>query len=768
MTLLAKSKDSKQNTIARTLKEHIDDCLIIFNFLKKALPRAAYISGLEDQFWDVLRVCIICHDLGKAHKEFQKLLNGQTNDWHSQRHELFSLPFIQSLPDYDKNILLLIQLTVAGHHKDFETLRSKLNYYESNFFGALETIEVVESFELSFNKNVDVKAAVEFLRSYQINTINIKAKPIRGLIHLYNKNPYRQNHEHYFQLLFLFGALKWCDHLGSAMVTELKNLVDDDFSFLALQRVTLQKKGLDFYEHQKICARISGNLMLTAPTGSGKTESALLWLQNQLNTRGQARVFYILPFTASINAMYERLAKAIGEEKGKVGMLHGKLSDYLNNFFEDLQYNSGVKKDTIRSIKEKFKSVITPIKVVTPFQLLKHLFGLKGYEQGLFEMAGAYLIFDEIHAYNPEVFAQIKVLLEFSTEHLDAKIMIMTATMPQFMKEELEKSIGHFNTVKASKKLYLDFRRHRVVLKDGLLADKLSHIKVCLQQGKKVLIVCNTVKSAQTVFRSMKGSVAENKALLLHGSFTGADRTKKEKSLMQEDILLLVGTQAIEVSLDIDYDIIFTEPAPIDALIQRFGRVNRKGGKGISDCVVFKEQNKADMHIYNPLIVVKTIEILEKVVVTNEGIIDESILQNLIDEVYDKWDKEDKKAFDDQEKYLCDALQVLSPMFKNEHSEDDFYKQFDGIKILPQCNKDVYERLLDEFDFISAESQKVQVRKGRFIGWLQSGNVKKQIHAFGKGSKINIEYYFIANKVYSSELGLLSDEEESWKTAEIF
>ncbi len=766
MTLLAKSKDSKQNLAARTLKEHIDDCLLIFDFIKTAFPAVAEISGLGEKFWELLRTAIVCHDLGKAHREFQKVLNEQPNDWNYQRHELFSIPFVEALSQTNKDCVGLLKLVVAGHHKDFEKLQRELPKYESDPFGMLDTLEEVETFEDAFKKYVDVEAALKLLSLYGISTSSPQPTSLSGLIRVYNKQPYRPEKDKYFTLMLLFGGLKWCDHLGSAMVTQLNKLSEQSFAFLSQQRRGLQQNGLDFYEHQKECAIRTGNTILTAPTGSGKTESALLWTKHQMETTGQARVFYILPFTASINAMYERLKNAMGDES--VGMLHGKLSDYLNNYFDDLQYNSTTKKASIQSLKEKYKSIITPLKITTPFQLLKHLFGLKGYEQGLFEMAGAYLIFDEIHAYSPEVFAQIKVLLQFVTKHLGAKVMIMTATMPLFLRDELEKSIGKFASVKASGKLYQDFRRHRVILKEGLLTDNLNEIKTYLQQGKKVLVVCNTVKSAQKVFQDLRDEPLVGKALLLHGLFTGADRAAKEKDLMKKGVVLLVGTQAIEVSLDIDYDIIFTEPAPIDALIQRFGRVNRKREKGICDCVIFKNHNDADKYIYNSSTIAKTILALEKIVDTNNGIIDEAILQHSIDEVYDKWDDEDKKKFDEQEKYLKDALQLLSPMFKNKHTEEDFYKQFDGIKILPQCNKDLYESLLNDFDFISAESQKVQIRKGRFMGWLQSENVKPATHAFSKGSKVNIERYFITNKVYNPELGLLSDEEESWKTAEIF
>ena len=91
------------------------------------------------------------------------------------------------------------------------------------------------------------------------------------------------------------------------------------------------------------------------------------------------------------------------------------------------------------------------------------------------------------------------------------------------------------------------------------------------------MVVCNTVKQAQNVFKELQEIVADDKAKLLHSRFILRDRERIEKEL--EDANLLVGTQAVEVSLDIDFDCLFTEPAPIDALIQRFGRINRKGEK---------------------------------------------------------------------------------------------------------------------------------------------------------------------------------------------
>ncbi len=103
-----------------------------------------------------------------------------------------------------------------------------------------------------------------------------------------------------------------------------------------------------------------------------------------------------------------------------------------------------------------------------------------------------------------------------------------------------------------------------------------------LAKGRSVLIIANNVKTVQKLYQDIKfsGSVR-----LLHSGFHKKDRNAIEKTITNEDVLkrpqLLIATQAIEVSLDIDYDIAFIENAPIDALIQRFGRVNRAGEKKI-------------------------------------------------------------------------------------------------------------------------------------------------------------------------------------------
>ncbi|GAB3800834.1 CRISPR-associated helicase/endonuclease Cas3 [Spirosoma humi] len=752
-----------------TLKKHIDDCLLIWEILQTIFPQISKLQ-LSYDFWRVLRLAVVCHDLGKGHVDFQKVLRGEPNQWRKQRHELFSLPFINGLEE-DKPVRDLIRLVVAGHHKDYEQLwlRYICDFYQSDddAFGLVGADGRLD-YEGEFRRNVREKLLIQLAADeYGVKLGNYLVQHPEQVIMSYQGQISKMNTSNpaYFELLLLFGGLKHCDHLGSARVQELLHISDEQFRFLEQKRTSLQANGADYYDHQLACASVIGNLILTSPTGSGKTESAIIWLRQQMKHFGQGRVFYILPFTASINAMYERLGKEMGEPY--VGMLHGKLSDYLYDYFDDFQYSLSQKKEKINELKDKFKTLVTPVKVVTPFQLLKHLFGLKGFEQGLFEMVGSYFIFDEIHAYSPDVFAQIKVLLQYAVKHLHVKVMVMTATMPTFLKKELEEAIGEFTEINASDSLYDQFVRHRLQLQDGLLTENLSLIRQALNAGKKVLVVCNTVKNAQLVFNELNGEV-EN-AVLLHSAFNGVDRTNHELALKrgEEDgsIKLLVGTQAIEVSLDIDYDLIFTEPAPIDALIQRFGRVNRKREKGPSPVIVFRQPNSTDRYIYPPEIVALTISAFEKIIAENEGVIEEGKLQQYIDFVYPDWQLKQKEQFDLIYDRLSVSSEKLVPMYRSKLGEEDFYKQFDGIKVLPVILQEAYIQRLSQFDFIGAESLKVQIRKNKFAQLLRENDQNLQAKVFSiekkDGSLLEIKY-FILTKKYDSQLGLIYDQQEEW------
>jgi len=569
MEVLAKSEPPV------SLKQHIDECLQVYESLRRAFERLP-ITDI-DRFWSLVRVGIIFHDLGKSHAEFQKILHGKNRDWYHQRHELFSVPFINEL-DLSNEDKIILKLIVAGHHKDFNSL---LDFIQHSYKDGETFFPFSEEGKLEWKdeyRKLDLKFIESLIKSYGIPFSANSLDPPFPEVKNYARHPINSTSIDFQRLLLSAGALKQCDHMASAGIFKVNRLEEKHFAFL----YNTEKVP---YSHQKKAAAVIGNIVLIAPTGSGKTEASLMWLHRQLKESGQGRAFYILPFTASINAMYERLDEKMLGNKEIVGLIHGKLSEYIESRFENEEFSA--KNEALKAeLKESYRALVPPLKIVTPFQLLKYIFGLKGFEKGIFEMAGGYFIFDEIHAYDPEVTAQIKVLIEFAVKFLKVNVCLMTATLPSFLKKEFEEAIGFFSEITANDELYKSLIRHRIKVANGLLSEHIGDIQYRLDSGDKVLVVCNSVENAQNVYKKL---VIPSK-VLLHSKFNGVDRSKKEADLRSDNVKLLVGTQAIEVSLDIDYDVVFTEPAPLDALLQRFGRVNRHRINGNyrppCDCIV--------------------------------------------------------------------------------------------------------------------------------------------------------------------------------------
>lgn len=726
-----------------SLKQHIDDCLSIYEQLIECFPNLPLVDCKI--FWRIVHDSLIFHDTGKSHSEFQRILyKYPKNAWYNQRHEIFSLYFIKQANLLDK-WKELMYYAVIGHHKSIDEIRA---FILDNYVMVVQT-DWNSCRHLSFEEECGKlwkNKVWKILNDYGFQKVCDDIIDIVSLIKSLHNSSCKLSDSTFIQYLLFVGFVKQCDHLASAGIKKLYKLSDANFSFLFEHPL---------YKHQKRASEIVGHAILSSPTGSGKTETSILWLKHQLEIKGEGRIFYVLPYTASINAMYERLNMKFneGDESGKthwVGMLHGKLSQYIENKMSSEESSNAREKE---QLIKYFKTLVTPMKIVTPFQLLKCLFGLKGFEKGISEWSGGYFIFDEIHAYDSKTFAQIVVLLEFCSQYMNVNVFIMTATLPSFMLHILERAIGKHNRIIADENLYNQFDRHKIRIEKGILHDSLDLIQRDIDEGKKVLVVCNTVEQAQNVYRNL---YIQDSKLLLHGSFNAEDRNKKEIKLQNEEIRLLVGTQAIEVSLDIDYDTIYTEPAPLDALIQRFGRVNRKRKKGICICHVFDTQNEKDKFIYNTVVVSRSLKILDEMQ-KKDGIIHEKYLQEYIDKVYPDWEEREKKDFDGTYEMLSLSINNrLKPLSYDEKSEDIFYKQFDGIKVLPVCLVQQYQKYLESYQFIKAEGLLVSIRESRFWVLLKDNDINKESFYYIQkdGQKLNNKSVLVIKRAYNEELGL--------------
>lgn len=170
----------------------------------------------------------------------------------------------------------------------------------------------------------------------------------------------------------------------------------------------------------------------------------------------------------------------------------------------------------------------------------------------------------------------------------------------------------------------------------------------------------------------------------------------------QRRSIVLVATQVVEVSLDIDINTLYTDPAPLEALVQRFGRINRRRKQsGFAPVHVYRQPNDGQ-GIYDELLVQRTLAILER---ENQRPLDEAAVGRWLDEIYSgevaaKWRHDYQHA---AREFEAGCIQTLQPFAADKELEMLFYKAFDGLDVLPQGLVDVYQREKETEPILSRE-----------------------------------------------------------------
>ncbi len=740
--LLAKSEPRE------SLLDHTRNCIDVFFSLKDKMPFLAEIANQPD-FFDHLYYAVALHDLGKAATGFQDQLHNNTRTW-NYRHEILSAGFAAGLrfPDKAKRAIALAILT---HHKDITTLKTNHPCYPESNPGYQNWKNKVSEMTSRWEDVMEIQNLIVKWCPFDVrNFIPIENGDKLINAYQYHLIPYYKQREdndltplHGNYGMLMRGCLIACDHLASdrAGKNEILSALDNLETVLKKSIEGKIHKPVTWNSIQKQASCSNGNLFLSAPTGSGKTEASLLWSANNQNETVGQRVFYVLPYTASINAMYNRQKEIMTDEM--VGMLHGKANYFHYKSLTEREEDYLKRKKKVDNIQSLARKLYKPYKILTPFQLLKAFFGIKGFEMQFAEMSNGLFIFDEIHAYDPHTTALIATMIEKLHLEYGAKFCIMTATMPQFLKEKFLSIFGEsFVEIEMSSgERDSSFTRHRINLLDGDIHSAMPLIKNELSENKKVMIVCNTVKSAQTVYKELE-SLVKN-ALLLHGRFVLKDREHIESQL--ENAYLLVGTQAIEVSLDLDFDVLFSEPAPIDALIQRFGRVNRKSKKGICQVNVCRVGGSSDKYIYSEEITQKTIKALEGV-----DVLQDSRIQGLVNFVYETgYSNEQEEKYNFVINLFKRHLKDLFPFIDNQDGKHEFEGLFKSIEVIPARYQNEYLECIEEKRYYDAMSYVTQISENQFR--ILKG--KNLIHRIGEDN-----HYFV-DVQYDNTLGLIIDSE---------
>lgn len=369
-----------------------------------------------------------------------------------------------------------------------------------------------------------------------------------------------------------------------------------------------------------------GLVIIEAPMGEGKSEAAF-YLASHLMRNGRG-AYVALPTAATSNQMFGRvkdfLARLNPGDKTNVQLIHG-MSWLLDESSPERIPEAGTDEpDRYLAYSWFFprkRSLLSPYGVGTIDQALMAALHVKFGFLRLFGLAGKVLIIDEVHAYDAYMSEMLAHLLRWCRA-LDITVVLLSATLPQrrneqliseYLGEHIRDGVGEavsgslpYPLVTAVSKTGRILRKPveqsgkkrvvRIVSHHGLLNDPDGVADLAVEMvGDEgcICIIANTVDSAQQIYRSLCDRYPNVEALLFHARFLAKDRHKVEERVLnyfgkaslkdpsdpdwhpRPKRMILVATQVVEQSLDLDFDLIISEIAPVDLLLQRAGRLHR-------------------------------------------------------------------------------------------------------------------------------------------------------------------------------------------------
>lgn len=585
--VMAKSASHSGKGRAETLTEHSaqtrDAVLAVAERIGLAGPLARY-----PEFWRWTERAALLHDAGKIAAGFQQQLSRRDKPW-GERHEVLSLAYVDLLTaGLPNDSRALIAAGVLFHHRCLDELSR--SYPTESEFEALWQ----RKFGFAAYAGPDTQAAADrhaALLAWLADQLGVGVPAAEaGELWQRARDMFTAAEDRWESVpeteglvaVLLQGAVTLADHSASADV-ELD--ADTPLPFRFMDSIPSP------YPHQTAAAATDGHLVLLSPTGSGKTESGLGWASRQLEMMpGRPRLVWLLPYRASIDAIRDRFAGYFGCGADGIGVLHATTAaTLLSRVVCDDQAPGPDDARKVRAMAGAMRLFKQRVRVATPHQLLRAALAGPSYASALLEQANSVFVLDELHAYDPETFGRICAAMRL-WEQLGSRVAVLSATlappMIYLVRDSLSAPVAISSAAPGTAPL-----RHRLVLDDQPLTApaSLDRIRQWRDDGHSVLVVANTVRTAQEVFRELAPDPDDEDAVLLHSRFRLRDRAGIEKRILlrhperqpgdpaRRGGGLTVSTQVLEVSLCLDYDCGVSELAPVEAIAQRAGRVNRRG-----------------------------------------------------------------------------------------------------------------------------------------------------------------------------------------------
>ena len=451
------------------------------------------------------------------------------------------------------------------------------------------------------------------------------------------------------------------DDPGSDWEKNIKNAVDSAgflypeivpglsfYDIFGFQPYSVQQSLLD------VCGS-RGLYVLEAPMGIGKTEAALYAAYKALESDRSRGIYFALPTQLTSNKIWERMKSFLEHiltDKSphrEALLLHGNA--WLHESIMGLDAEPGMS-----WFNNNKRGILAPFAVGTIDQALMSVMNVKHGFVRTFGLAGKVVILDEVHTYDSYTGTIMDFLIK-ELEQIGCTVIILSATLTR---ERLNALLGiekpKLKKIDQTAYPLVSFKREKETSLNEVRCEKIEDVDVKLQitpdddkaieealahaeQKEQILWIENTVDDAQKIYKLLAARAKEMNINcgLIHSRFTKTDREKNETLWVgiygkdgikkrQEIGRILVGTQVLEQSLDIDADLLFTRICPTDMILQRIGRLwrHRKNDSVrpkqaeraawilapcLKDVIADEKLLGKSMHIYPPYILCRTLEV---------------------------------------------------------------------------------------------------------------------------------------------------------------
>lgn len=392
----------------------------------------------------------------------------------------------------------------------------------------------------------------------------------------------------------------------------------------------------------------AGIYILEAPMGLGKTEAALAAAEILAAKLGCGGLFFGLPTQATANGIFGRIlswaSKQCDSEKHTIRLSHGMAE--LNEEYQKIFHGraNDVYDDSELFVHDWFEgrkqALLADFVIGTVDQFLTASLKQKHVMLRHLGLSGKVVIIDECHAYD----AYMNVYLDNTLACMgayDVPVIILSATLPPKRRAQLVKAYlnskkdiavnspsdaypvltwtdnGDINSMTLSSN-----NTDKQIYVERLCEDHIGEaLSEKLGSGGCAAVIVNTVRRAQQLAKDLAQQLDDYEIICFHSRYTATDRAVIEKSLLKRvgrgsqpddrDHLIVIGTQVIEQSLDLDFDYMITELCPMDLLLQRSGRLHRHERQrpvGLENAVisVIEEINSAAEFVYGKWLLKQT------------------------------------------------------------------------------------------------------------------------------------------------------------------